>query len=155
VYGKDIDFVEGDFYTIFYDIPRAIKLIEDQKINADLCSIHDVASFVDQSNLVESHFATALINKDPIITVQYPPIRSMIIIDGSHRVIANALQNSNRQILCYILNSRQQYEVLAGRLFKNLYAVHYNLTLIINHHQKKISNTDGGKDISDFLLPLV
>lgn len=156
-YKRDIIMPDGEFYYVIFDIPTATKIIKRDNLIPDAILLSEIEQRIDVSNLDMSYLETAIDNKTPIIAVDYNPMNIHFVIDGNHRAFANKRFNVKGMTLCYNLNSKQLLECLSSDIFKNLYMVHNNIGLLLNHGINSLTNSKGkgALPIESLLLPLI
>jgi hypothetical protein len=67
----------------------------------------------------------------PILAVAYPPSKSIIVVDGAHR-LANLYERKQETIEAYLLEPDEHLQGMVGELPRNLFKIHHNIAAIFN-----------------------
>ncbi|MDF2064948.1 hypothetical protein [Bacillus sp. Cr_A10] len=127
--------VGDDYYTVCWSVQKAKEVIKRHNIQLINFITKVVADGVPPGAVNTAYLEQALINNEPVIVIKYPLFSTrtqFIVIDGNHRIISR-LQNGDKYVKGYLIDSELQNEALAGELDRILYVVHYNICAIINY----------------------
>ena len=140
--------LSNDFYAVIWDIELAKKVIESENLQPRKTQVKNLLELVDSDNIdpIKLREAKKRGINNPIIIVEYDPLNAYILIDGNHRVYSKKDQ-PNLIIEAYVLNDSLSLACMADDVFKSLFALHFNVTKLINYYHKYIT-----KDQLDKLL---
>ncbi|WP_420572936.1 hypothetical protein [Kordia sp.] len=124
--------INNESYDISWSIPKAEKLIKDNKISSVDINISHLYS--DVNNLEQQklqHYQNIDVDLfEPIIVSYYEPIKKLIVIDGNHRVYWSNVKGK-KNIKAFILSPFSNPEIMNEKNFQ-LYVFHHNLVNLIN-----------------------
>lgn len=124
----------NDFYCIIWDIEFTKQIITSWNMKPQKIKIKDLMEFVDVESIDNSKLQEVrkLKKYEPVILVSYNILNTPILIDGNHRVYSKKNQ-PNLYLDAYFLDDFLSIECMAGDVFRYLYALHYNITKLINY----------------------
>lgn len=132
---QQIPINNDEYYIMKWSIPKSRYLIERYNIPLTDLSVDLIKTSVQQyknSDLL-SFESTKRDDKSSIIVCFYPPIASKyIIMDGVEEVIAK-LESGAETIKAHVLDPYVHTRVMAGDVFRTLFAVHFNYSLMCSY----------------------
>ncbi|MEK4444120.1 MULTISPECIES: hypothetical protein [unclassified Niallia] len=148
-YHREFYFDDEDFFSLYWDIELATKIIKRNKLKPEAVPVKYLLDGLTQLNPSKVQSCINFTKVNPIFIVAYDPHNTVIVIDGNHRVKAQELKR-NPYIDAYLLNDTLSMECMAGDIFRYLYAVHTNATLLVN----SIENQSYNGNLDDLLIKL-
>lgn len=133
IYGRVIELNLGGYYTSAWDICKANELINHLNLPLQTAPIKDIMQFVDAASLTPSYFPTALKNHNPAILVYFSPLHTYYVIDGNHRIAARFNKNPYQSFPFFVIPHPIHMSVMFSDSDRALYAIHQNLTTILNY----------------------
>lgn len=137
------DHFNNDFYTIIWNIELAKKIIKKSNLQPQKVQVKELMKLVDEEYIDRNKLIQVqkIKKSDPVILVDYNPLNAVLMIDGNHRVYSKR-QQPNICLDAYILDDFISMDCMADDVFKCLFALHYNITKLINYSVGNISNDE-------------
>ncbi|KAF6578398.1 hypothetical protein G9G54_14095 [Paenibacillus sp. EKM212P] len=120
-------------FEIEWDIQKAKELIREHNLQIVEFSVNQFIDIINPADLDPKVLANPVINSEPIVVMYYDPINMHIPIDGNHRVLKTYRINENARIQGYLLSPDIHMQAMACDLFRYLYKLHHNITVISNY----------------------
>ncbi len=124
--------IDNDSYDISWSIPKAEKLIKDNKISSIDINLNHI--YTDVNNLEQQKLCYYQnIDVDsfaPVIVSYYEPIKKLILIDGNHRVYWSNVKGKEN-VKAFVLSPFSNSEIMNEKNFQ-LYVFHHNLVNLLN-----------------------
>lgn len=117
-------------YKIYWDIKKAVEIIDDNKIVLEQFKTNSLVANIDKSSLNMGNINNVTIT--PVIVAHYDPTNFIGAIDGNHRVY-KAFLNNEENINGYLLLPKIQMEAMASPTFALIYMIHHNIIVISNY----------------------
>lgn len=132
MFGKEIGLIEDSFYNVVWDIAKAKQIISQNSIPITEIPLDFVINSASENEL-NLNYIRVLKNTDPIIVVKYDPLNQLMVIDGSHRIMNQFMKNPSGLIKGYILKPQYHLNAMLNDMFRLLYKIHHNVTVICNY----------------------
>lgn len=133
IFEKVISFENNNFYKMFWNIDNAKAHFKSFQAETYNVKISDIIADVKNQKISIEVLSHAYQNKTPIIIALYPPLSDLpLVIDGNHRILSRYLKREN-SVKAYILEPKSHLQFTTHEIFRLLYTIHYNSTIIFQY----------------------
>ncbi|OUQ86505.1 hypothetical protein B5G50_21470 [Brevibacillus brevis] len=139
-------------YVIEWDIEKAKRVIRSLQLQPQLTPVSELYPHIVQNEVTQEHLEVALINKEPVIAVDFAPTNSLYLIDGNHRITSHYLTDPKSAFPVYYIPSPFHINAMCSDVDVALYCIHQNLTSIMNYLIGNVNSVNRLKDV--FLLTI-
>lgn len=126
----------NSYYKIIWDIKKANSLVEQfvkqYGLKTQPVPVSVLMENVQKKELDKKRLDYARKNNNPPIVIKYRPTEEIMVIDGNHRVFVNYEDDPLKHINVYYFEDTH-LNFMVGDIHRVLYAVHQNLTSILNY----------------------
>lgn len=128
LYGSD------NYYNVAWDIESAKEFIQKHKIQSQLFLTKELWQNVDPSRIDWNKVYTPVTwVQEPIVVAYMDSLNAELVIDGNHRLARAMMADPSGTIEGYFLEPDDHQKVMAGELFRVLYKILHNVTIIVNY----------------------
>jgi len=134
VYSQYIEFPNGDYYWISWEIEKLKQVIKEKKIRDRIIKAKEVGTNFRNRQVFEKILKKKLKDYKPIIIIKYPPFKistgsDWLLVDGNHRIAARYYygKKGESDIKAFIVNEGDQIKGMLSKLDQTLYKIHFNM----------------------------
>lgn len=135
VYGRVIYFISkqfNEYYSCFWKINDVMNYIQTHNPPIYAAPASELWKTVVPEELDWDYIRKIRDSNQPIIAVNFRPIKQLVVIDGNHR-LAKKYSRRNSTVHMIVLEQEESLQLMAGDYCKVLYCIHENITTIINY----------------------